>query len=162
MSDQNWRRKAANDQAGFYHHSSICTCGPCLATYEQHNAGYEVCVCNVCEAHNYDRNVPYQSDAKGNTVVATVNFCERCNSMGQSKAMGALAYRTDATKGDVEMEICPGCVDDFITWLKSDVMTSRERAYMDPWKEDTEPEKQGTILSKETLRTLLKELEAGE
>lgn len=160
---EEWRNRASNDRSGYvWGHSSICTCPPCERTYESHNAGYEACNCSICYMQNMNRNVPYQSDERGQSIVATVNFCERCDSMGKSLVMGKLAYRTDASKGVTDIEICPGCVDDFMTWLKSDVMTSRERAYKEPWKENTEPAKQGTILTKETLHSLLRELDAGD
>lgn len=76
--------------------------------------------------------------------------------------MGSISYRTDATKGEKILEVCPGCVDDFMTWLKEDIMTGRERGYKEPWKENTEPSKQGVVLDKNTLKDLLKALESGE
>lgn len=109
---------------------------------------------------NLNRNVPYQSNDKGESVVATVNFCERCESMGKSIVMGTLGYRTDPTKGVKELELCPGCVEDFMTWLKEDIMTTREKAYKEPWKDGVSGK--GEVLTKQNLQKLLRALESGD
>lgn len=142
-------------------HWEGCSCGMCQGIYDSHNVTHW-CACHGCQTRNLVVNDAWKlANDKVVPNVATVNFCERCESMGKSVAMGAIAYRTDATKGMTELEICPGCVDDFMTWLKSDVMTTREKAYKQPWTDESEQETKGSILSKETLRNLLRELEAG-
>lgn len=95
--------------------------------------------------------------------MATVNFCERCDSMGKSSAMGIVSYRTEPAHGMTEIEICPGCVEDFIIWLKSDVnMMAREKAYKEPWREKENNSTEGTILNKETVKNVIRELMSGD
>lgn len=157
------RKRWANDQKGWSYHSSICTCEKCEAVYQQHNRTHW-CACDVCVNQTQNRQNPYRSDAKGETVMATVNFCDRCESMGKADAMGRLTYMTDITQLPKDVEICPGCVGDFMEWLESDIMTTRERGYRKPWKkEEKEPEKTGVIITNaDDLKALMRELESGE
>lgn len=141
-------------------HWDGCSCVHCLRQYELHNAGYEPCVCAICEAHNLVNNNAFQM-AGGKVVpaVATVNFCERCESMGKSNAMGAVSYNTNPAEGQTRIEICPGCVGDFMVWLKEDIMTDREKAYREPWKKDED--ESGEIANKKKMREFVRELMAG-
>lgn len=92
--------------------------------------------------------------------MATINLCERCESMGKSLAMGYLEYRTDPSKGMEQIELCPGCVEDFMIWLKTDVeMASRQKAYKEPWRPDNSDD--GEIIAKTELRKVLRELMSG-
>lgn len=144
-----WSRNAN----GYYGHADNCTCLDCQRAYESHNAGYEPCVCHPCEVHNYQRNVPYQSDEKGKTIVAGISMCDRCNSMAKAQALGGIKIHKKPGEGDKAYELCPGCIGDFLAWLKEDIMTTRERAYSEPWSE--EKTVSGDILTKEKLRELL-------
>lgn len=159
MDERTYNRLARSNR-GFSRHSLICECDRCREAYDRHNT--EVwCACEICQAHNLARNDPYQSDAKGVSKVATINLCERCESMGKSLAMGQLEYRTDPTKGMTILEICPGCVEDFMIWLKSNVdMMSRQKAYKEPWQEDNATE--GEIIAKSEMRKVLRELLSGD
>lgn len=69
--------------------------------------------------------------------MATVNFCERCNTMGKSSAMGRLRYWTgDHNTAEKELEICPGCVEDLMTYLKwEDNQAERPKSYSEPYTE---------------------------
>lgn len=69
--------------------------------------------------------------------MATVNFCERCNTMGKSSAMGAL-YLRKSPNGDSgeELELCPGCVADVVTFLKwEEGQAERPKSYSDAYTE---------------------------
>lgn len=83
--------------------------------------------------------------------VATVNFCERegCATMGKSDVMGTLVLIP--VNGDVpgniysdavnttgrsitRMELCPGCVGEFMALVGAEVTGERPKAYTEAWK----------------------------
>lgn len=66
--------------------------------------------------------------------MATVNFCERCNTMGKSSAMGSLEIWTGNQSDPAErFEICPGCVADFIYWKSATHIGDRPKSYSEPF-----------------------------
>lgn len=82
--------------------------------------------------------------------MATVNLCDKCGTMGKSKAMGTVvivpindnadvfgdAVRTtgpDTAESTYRLEICPGCVQELMEWKAADPKGERPRAYSDPW-----------------------------
>lgn len=73
--------------------------------------------------------------------VATVNFCERCNTMGKSSAMGELNWTPDRNQVRAEgLELCPGCVGDLVAFLAGQPVGAvknqdRPKAYNHPWEE---------------------------
>jgi len=65
-----------------------------------------------------------------------VNFCERCNTMGKSSAMGGLQFwKSPADSMGGPLEICPGCVSDLVTWLKGESIGERPKSYSEPYTE---------------------------
>jgi len=68
--------------------------------------------------------------------VATVNFCEReaCQTMGKSSAMGALTYALHERGNTARVELCPGCVAEFVAWLADQPAGPRPRAYQEPYQ----------------------------
>ena len=67
--------------------------------------------------------------------MATVNFCERCNTMGKSLAMGRLGFWTgERNESTREFELCPGCVADMVTFLQwKDGQAERPKSYSEPY-----------------------------
>lgn len=151
--DEAYRRILANRPGLIRYHSGICECGPCQEVYNRHNATHW-CACDPCQTHNEKSK-------------RSLSICERCESMGMTGAMGLIQYRTEPAHGMESLEICPGCVGDFKTWLETDSMTTRERAYKRPWKPEdnavtADDPGQIIITDKEGLRKMLRELESGE
>lgn len=53
--------------------------------------------------------------------MATVNFCERCNTLGKSLVMGIVSQRDyPGSAGGTDAEICPGCVSDFHKFMNGE------------------------------------------
>lgn len=144
--DAQWWKEAGTDRKGYYGHSSICQCSSCMSVYENHSAGYQICSCLPCVHHNIAINDPFRTDEKGTPQVATVNFCDRCESMGKSHVMGSMSFRTDASKKDVSKELCPGCIGELMEWLENDITTTRQKAYKEPWSPD-DNETSGEIIT---------------
>lgn len=131
-------------------HWDGCMCEMCDATFTEHNPARNppYCQCQGCRT----RVAAQQSNAnpfthkswtneynqQGRTkTVTTVNFCERCNTMGKSSAMGRLEFWTgEQDKGSKELEICPGCVTDVVQFLKwEDNQAERPKSYSEPYTE---------------------------
>lgn len=97
--------------------------------------------------------------------MATVNFCEReqCQTMGKSIIMGTLAYSVSETAKTERIEICPGCVAEFMEWLASAPANVRPRAYQDAYDPKATPnvtDMTGEALMKMAMDKMRKELEA--
>lgn len=136
-----------------YGHWPGCSCETCFKVYDNHNQ--EIwCACQGCLTRRNSWGET-QIIEKGNSNVATVNFCERCDSMGKSNVMGKIQYRTDPSQDLQQIEICPGCVGEFMSWLTDPLMGSRERAYREPWSpEDTAPESSGEIVTDTVIKQI--------
>lgn len=130
-------------------HWDGCLCDLCRPIFEQHNPDQNgpICSCGGCQTRNaaiktranpftFDAGKQYNNQGRVKTV-ATVNFCERCNTMGKSSAMGSIYFRTDPTDDDRNgFEICPGCVADFIAWKQLGQTLeegSRPKSYSEPY-----------------------------
>lgn len=95
--------------------------------------------------------------------VSTINFCDRCESMGKSEAMGTIEIQPSVNHNAEKAEYCPGCIQDFMDWKTSDVMTTRERAYKEPWTEQEREEPAGEVLfTKQQVKELIREIESGD
>lgn len=82
-------------------------------------------------------------------AVATVNFCEKCTTMGKSDVMGTVvvvpvhgdapgSVYTDAVNTSDRtirrLEVCPGCVAELMLWFDAEPVGERPKAYTEPWK----------------------------
>lgn len=92
--------------------------------------------------------------------MSTVNLCDRCGTMGKSKAMGTVVIVPVNEKADVfgdavrtltgkveRMELCPGCVGELMAWKDAEGGT-RPKAYSEPWeppKDDALPTDSTTL-----------------
>lgn len=126
-------------------HWDGCMCDLCDSIFGSHNPDRNgpICSCGGCQtrtaAIRSQSRTTYQNyNAQGKEIaVATVNFCERCNTMGKSVAMGSIYFRTDPTDANQNgFEICPGCVADFIAWKKAGEELpegSRPKSYSEPY-----------------------------
>jgi hypothetical protein len=161
MGYENWQPYKAKVIGYRQGHWEGCSCADCLETYDLHNKNGS-CVCNGCTAHNLVANNAFQME-KNRVVpkVATVNFCERCESMGKSNAMGTVQYIFEPSQGWTSIECCPGCIAEFMIWRNSEVFGDREKAYKHPYTEATEDEG-GEIITKSNIRKLLLALESGD
>ncbi len=112
----------------FPQHWNECWCAGCQEEFEKHNQ-FKLCACPQCQ-------ISRKILSKETPTVATVNFCERCNTMGKSNAMGILQWAPDQAPGKPmsSMEICPGCVADLVAWLDTEgVVFDRPKYYTEPW-----------------------------
>lgn len=161
MDIEGYRREWAVDGLGYlrgyYPHSSICTCEPCTLEYETHQK--RGCNCVTCQRQRLNRNVPYHSNEQGETQMAGVQFCDRCESMGKATAMGRLVFHMHPMDGGKSLELCPGCVGDMVDFLEHDVMTEREKGYREPYQPgDKTPEEKGDFLTDAVRRAMREEL----
>lgn len=116
-------------------------CEMCDSIFSQHNPDRSgpICSCGGCQtraaAIRTNRNTVSDYNTQGRKeIVATVNFCERCNTMGKSSAMGSLEIWTGNQSDHTErFEICPGCVADFVTWRKAESIGDRPKSYSEPY-----------------------------
>ncbi len=82
-------------------------------------------------------------------TVATVNFCEKCTTLGKSDVMGTLVlvpvngdaphsiYSDAVNTADrsiKRVEVCPGCVAELMQWFDAEPVGERPRSYTEPWK----------------------------
>lgn len=72
--------------------------------------------------------------------MATVNFCERCNTMGKSVAMGTVEIQRFPYETAEPVEICPGCVQDMVDFMAGKPVGAlkdqeRPKSYSEPWTE---------------------------
>lgn len=147
-------RKADPNRKYNRNHWAGCICSACEGSFKDHNRE-TFCVCNDC-----DRTRDALIQAKENQAeilppervkvpsMATVNLCDKCGTMGQSKAMGTVVIVPVNDKADVfgdavrttgpadttkRLEICPGCVGELMDWLNSEPLGERPRAYKEAW-----------------------------
>lgn len=94
--------------------------------------------------------------------MATVNFCEReaCQTMGKSSAMGALTYMLREDGRTERIELCPGCVGEFVEWLKDAPAGPRPRAYQDPYTPAPEPSDLDSASGAELMRMAMTKMRA--
>ena len=70
--------------------------------------------------------------------MSSINLCERegCPSMMKGNAVGLVALVTssepDAER--IQIEVCPGCVLDLVTLLRTKPTSDREGAYREPYQ----------------------------
>lgn len=69
--------------------------------------------------------------------MATVNFCERCNTMGKSIAMDSIQITAGAV-WSAPMEICPGCRQDIQDFMDGKPVgavkdSARPKSYTERW-----------------------------
>lgn len=150
-------------------HPFNCVCGTCLGVYERHRNCFPLgqkCQCPGCMArrpHFIEEVRPEEAvyaSYKLESKVSTVNFCERCESMGKSSAMGNIVVQRFPGEQPIKYEICPGCVQDLVDWF-SDITTTREKAYRKPWIPEHKIE-DGEYMTKSEARKFVKELMAGD
>jgi hypothetical protein len=118
-------------------HCWECTCVDCINDYLTHNRNKN-CTCPDCAQHRVKalpRIRPKKTVTERTTTVATVNFCEReqCQTMGKSHVMGLVTYSTEMHSDNKAIELCPGCVGEFMEWLDKAPETERPKAYKEPW-----------------------------
>lgn len=73
--------------------------------------------------------------------MSTVNVCDRCETLVKAAALGALTIETSPVSGRTDKEICPGCVEEFLTWYDGS-HGNRPKAYSRPYeppKSETDP-----------------------
>jgi hypothetical protein len=126
-------------------HWDGCMCEACDGVFTDHNPNRTgpLCSCSGCRtrgaAIRNQRQTTTQYNNQGRTkAVATVNFCERCNTMGKSSAMGRLYFVANLSgeSAGKELEICPGCVADAFAFLKwEDGQAERPKSYSEPYSE---------------------------
>lgn len=166
MRRQQWERDRRNNYIHFATNPR-CNCEECDGNYRVHNE-YRQCDCSGCVQQrerivSEARNRLSGENGRGTGKMSTINFCDRCESMGKSEAMGVISIIPNREMGPEEIEICPGCVTDFMTWRNEDAMTDRQRAYKEPWRPESDVEESGDIiLTKEQAKKMLKALESGE
>lgn len=113
-----------------------------------------------------------QGNAERENKMAHLSMCERhdCGSLGTGKVMGTIVLipvnaadqervYADAVhttgRNTIRLEICPGCVGDFMDLIESNPKTDRQKAYQKPW----EPDRAATVaemLSKMDSQTLMR------
>lgn len=139
-------------------HDEYCDCGACQNVYRAHNNG-KWCYCSGCQTRREVIVITLEPSEERRNV-ATVNFCERCESMGVSTAMGEINFKTAPGEKVERKELCPGCISDLMLWF-NDITTTREKAYRHPWK-PTDETTTGDIIAKSEVKKLLRELLAGD
>lgn len=115
-------------------------CETCAANFAQHNPDQSgpICACTGCQVRKSEIRKTEQRERK---TVATVNFCERCNTMGKSSAMGAVSTQECVYNSPVEgKEICPGCVGDLKQFMRGEAVPAladveRPKSYSEPYSE---------------------------
>lgn len=148
---RNCRKPYTGDRNTFYGSHSQFLCDLCRTV---------PCNCHSCTLYRQP-----SPELKEVPKVATVNFCERekCQTMGKSSAMGSLLYSISEGAQSNRIEICPGCVAEFVEWLNAAPTDERPRAYQDPYdpkKKSTLDGMSGDELMKMGLEKMRKELEA--
>jgi hypothetical protein len=126
-------------------HNRDCTCRDCVAGYEKHQRERYQCYCPWCNSTKARLDLIARTEqsepmtVKGNNV-SSINVCDRdqCGALIKSNAMGQMGYHTGGDKGERgELQLCPACVDELVTWLESSVVGKRERSYSKPWVRST-------------------------
>jgi hypothetical protein len=92
--------------------------------------------------------------------MSTLNICDRCETPATSNAMGNFTKRLNLNERVESLELCPGCVHDFVDFMNGNAVFSvsdqeRPKAYKEPY--DPNPTTPTT-----DLKTALRELLAGE
>lgn len=168
-------------------HTWRCECSDCLSAFRTHSSKYGNCNCEDCAntrlwaAQKRDKaardNLAPKVARKEYKTVATINLCDRCESMAKSPAMG-LVVIVPATDGPemvyadsvqttdrdtVRMDLCPACVAELMEWKDADP-GFREKAYSKPWKKDDRPKGQpsSSELFALAIEASKREMESGE
>lgn len=97
-------------------------------------------------------NPVWETQEKEVKTVATINLCDRCESMAKSPAMGLVVivpetagpenvyadavHTTD--RNTVRKDLCPACVGELMEWVDA-TPGPREKAYSRPWKPAPKP-----------------------
>ena len=98
------------------------------------------CGCPWCAKFRTEFNLatmPMNRQDRSTNSMGSINICDRCGSLVQGRAVGSVAITTSsdpATADEKTMEICPGCVADFMLMWET-VVTPREKAYRQPYVE---------------------------
>lgn len=66
--------------------------------------------------------------------MSTVNICDRCDTAVTGAALGSLAAQFSRKLPQESFEWCPGCIDEFMEWLKTSTPGERPKAYKTPWE----------------------------
>lgn len=92
--------------------------------------------------------------------MATVNFCERCNSMGKSSAMGRLSLAPNPSWRDETKELCPACVKELYAWMAEETFGPREKAYQEPYDPNEAETDVDKLTTEELSAALVKRMQA--
>lgn len=69
--------------------------------------------------------------------MSAINMCDRCQTMMTGNALAGIRYNVNNTERPELLEICPGCVVDFLEWTKTMPTSDRPKAYKEPFRFDT-------------------------
>lgn len=73
---------------------------------------------------------------KGNHDMANIKMCERkvCRTMMTGNAAGVIQVHTGDPNDEYKtVELCPGCIAEYLTWFDTGAIGDRERAYDEPY-----------------------------
>lgn len=186
-------------------HTWRCECSDCMASFRNHSYRYGDCQCEDCantrlwsdqkrdrkaqanlapKVHTHSAKCAFGEDCntelpirKETKTVATINICDRCETLTKSPAMGLVVivpetagpenvyadavHTTD--RNTVRMDLCPACIGELMDWKDADP-GFREKTYAKPWKKDDKPKGQPTSseLFALAIEASKREMESGE
>ncbi len=126
-------------------------CGQHYALFQEHNR-YGPCNCGFCKGAAL---IPIYQKNWEQKYMSTLNICDRCETPATSNAMGSFTKRLSLRHNVESLELCPGCVSDFVEFMAGsgfgDVTSqNRPKAYKEPYTEQDDTD--------ESFKTRLREL----